>query len=165
MQCISVSWTAFIMIIIDFSGQLSLCTLLVWMRMAQYWICTLHPGYVHSKNESKHLHHCCLQFLYQAPKSTTACYNFFPRQTGEGYNFFPGSEMPGAIFFQVDHYISTPVWSEFFLSQLRFARINLVLTDQIDTGELSWTHSRGWKSGARFSQRLVSTQQRTISRQ
>ena len=56
-------------------NAMALCTLLVWIRMAQERICTLQ------------LHHCRVLFLYRAPKSTTAWYNFCTRQSGAVYNF------------------------------------------------------------------------------
>ena len=43
-----------------------------------------------------------------------------------------------------------------------FCPYQVVSTDQIDTGSLSWTHSHGRKSGGRPDQMLLSTQQRTI---
>ena len=38
-------------------------------------------------------------FLYLAPKSTYAWYNFFPGSEMPGTISLPGSEMPGTIFF------------------------------------------------------------------
>ena len=42
----SLFWQEYSYNLIDYPVKWTLCTLLVWMRIAQKTICTLHPGYV-----------------------------------------------------------------------------------------------------------------------